>query len=209
VFSRIEAARSGSKANNLLSVLVESEIDGQKLTDVELSRFLVLLIPAGADTTYAASGNLLLGLLRHDAAALTHLLGHPDRLARAVDEAVRLQNSAAASFLRIAKVGTEVHGVEVRAGTVIAAHMSSHNRDEDRYDHPDEFDVMRSDPAHGIFGYGPHACLGMHVARAEKRAAVGAVMARLPDIRLDPDQPVPFVRAGYDFPSPSTLLVVF
>jgi cytochrome P450 len=209
IFPRIHAARAGTRGNNLLSVLVEAEIDGRQLTDLELSRFLVLLIPAGADTTYAASGNLLFGLLSNGGEQLGLLREHPNRLARAVDEAVRWQNSAATSFMRIAQLDTEVHGVEIPVGTVIAAHVSSHNRDEDRYDHPDEFDIMRADPAHGIFGYGPHACIGMHLARAEMRSAVKALMARLPEVRLDPEQPAPYVRAGHGFPSPPALPVVF
>ena len=204
---RVQAARSQPK-DDLLGLLVRAEVGGHPLTDQELYQYLLLLIPAGADTTFAGSSNLFTGLLLHP--DQFDLVRQDDRLVgRAVDEALRWQNPAATSFLRRAIKETEVAGKVIEAGTTVCAHLSSHNRDDAKYTSPDEFLVTRDRPPRGIFGYGPHACLGMHLARAEMRTALRLAMRRLRNLRLNPDMPPPTVRGDVGFASPAALHVVF
>jgi len=204
----IAAARRREAGDDLLTLLVGSELDGRRLTDRELYKFLVLLTPAGADTTFAGASTMFLGLLSNP--GQLDLVRRDRRLlARAADEALRWHNSAAASFLRVALDDTTVHGCPVAKGTVIAAHVSSHNRDEARYPNADRYDITRSVPPRGIFGYGPHACLGMHIARSEMKVSLEVALDRLADLRLDPDAPQPYVRAGVGFASPAYLHALF
>ena len=204
---RLEAARNDPQ-EDFLGYLVRAEVDGHPLNDEEIYQYLLLLIPAGADTTFAGTSNMFAGLLLHP--DQFDLVRHDDGLVpRAVDEAIRWNNPAAASFLRRATSDTELAGTVLPAGTTVSAHLSAHNRDAAKYADPDTFCVTRDRPPRGIFGYGPHACLGMHLARAEMRTALRLAIRRLRNLRLDPDQPRPIVRADLGFPSPAALHVLF
>jgi cytochrome P450 len=184
--------------DNLLGTLVQAEIEGVRLSDWQLFKFLVLLIPAGADTTFAGASNMWCGLLTNP--DQLELVRHEPRLlTRAADEGLRWNNSAATTFLRVADREAEVAGLRIKPGSVIACHLSSHNRDEDYYENPDRFDITRSRPPSGIFGYGPHACLGMHLARAEMMASLRVALDRLANLRLDPTKPAPTVQTGVAF----------
>jgi cytochrome P450 len=195
--------------DNLLGTLVQAEIDGERLSDWQLFKFLVLLIPAGADTTFAGASNMWCGLLTNPD-QLELVRREPRLLSRAADEGLRWNNSAATTFLRVADKEAEVAGVRITPGSVIACHLSSHNRDEAYYEDPDRFDITRPRPPSGIFGYGPHACLGMHLARAEMKASLRAALDRLPNLRLDPSKPEPTVQTGVAFfASPPSLPVLF
>jgi cytochrome P450 len=205
----LAAARRREQGDDVLTLLVRAELDGRRLTDAELYKFLVLLTPAGADTTFAGASTMYFGLLAHPV-QLEMVRGDRKLLGRAVDEALRWHNSAAAAFLRTATADTDVHGCPVLKGTVVAVHVSSHNRDERRYPNPDAFDITRAVRPRGIFGYGPHACLGMHIARAEMRVSLDVALDRLVNLRLDDAAPAPHVRAGVGFfPSPPYLHVLF
>jgi cytochrome P450 len=205
----LAAARTRDVGDDLLSLLVRAELDGRNLTDEELYKFLVLLTPAGADTTFAGASTMFLGILSHPD-QLDLVRQNRKLLSRAADEALRWHNSAASAFLRVATEDTEVHGCPIPKGTVVAAHVSSHNRDELRYPDPDRYDITRPVIPRGIFGYGPHACLGMHIARAEMKVSLDVALDRLPNLRLDPDAPTPYVRSGIGFfPSPTYIDVLF
>ncbi|MBV9660568.1 MAG: cytochrome P450 [Acidimicrobiales bacterium] len=204
----LAAARSRPQGEDLLSVLVHADLDGRKLTDDELYKFLVLLTPAGADTTFAGASTMFLGVLTNP--DQLELVRHNRKLlSRAADEALRWHNSAASSFLRVATDDTEVGGCPVPRGTVVAAHVSAHNRDEKRYPEPEQYDITRPVLPRGIFGYGPHACLGMHIARCEMKVSLDVALDRLTNLRLDPEAPPPYVRSGVGFPSPPYIHVLF
>jgi cytochrome P450 len=205
----LATARTRPAGDDLLTILVHSELDGRRLSDQELYKFLVLLTPAGADTTFAGASTMFLGILSNPD-QLDMVRGNRKLLARAADEALRWHNSAASSFLRVAIADTEVHGCPVPTGTVVSAHVSSHNRDELRYPDPEHYDITRPVPPRGIFGYGPHACLGMHIARSEMKVSLDVALDRLTNLRLDPDAPAPYVRSGVGFfPSPAYINVRF
>jgi cytochrome P450 len=86
--------------------------------------------------------------------------------------------------------------------------MGAANRDETRYERPDEFDIFRPVRTHMAFAFGPHRCLGMHLARMETRVVLEAVLDRLPNVRLDPEAKDPHI-TGEMFRSPLALPVVY
>jgi cytochrome P450 len=86
--------------------------------------------------------------------------------------------------------------------------MGAANRDPSRWERPDEFDIFRDQQPHMSFAFGPHMCLGMHLARMETTVAVNAVLDRLPNVRLDPDADDPHI-SGLMFRAPATLPVLF
>jgi cytochrome P450 len=204
---RIDEARRHPRGD-LMSRLVTAEINGKQLTDQELYQFLLLLIPAGADTTFAGSSVMFAGLLLNPD-QLQLVIGDDRLVPRAVDEALRWHNPAAKAFLRTAVKETAVAGTSLAPGAVVCAHLSSHNRDESKYENASEYLITRDRPPRGIFGYGPHACLGMHLARAEMRAALRVVIARLTNLRLDITAATPVIRSDLGFASPATLPVLF
>jgi cytochrome P450 len=107
---------------------------------------------------------------------------------------------------REATQDTEIAGVPIPAGNLVSAIIGSANRDETRFANPDRFDLDRHDERHLSFGFGRHFCLGSHLARLEARTALGALLDRLPHLRIDPDAPPPTI-TGLAFRSPRTLPV--
>jgi cytochrome P450 len=192
--------------DDLISELVEAEIDGRCLTDEELFAFLRLLLPAGIETTYRSLGNLLLGLLTHPD-QLDDLRRHPELRRAAIEEGLRWEPP----FMLVPRVcvrDTALAGVDIPAGSYVNVFVGSANHDERRFADPERFDIRRDAAPHVTFGAGPHACLGMHLARLESRVVLDAMLERLDDLRLDPEQPMPQI-VGTTFRSPSTLPVRF
>jgi cytochrome P450 len=111
-------------------------------------------------------------------------------------------------LVRVARCDTELAGVPVTAGATINVSVAAANRDPQRYPDPDRFDLRRPDISHLTFGHGPHLCLGMHLARMETAVAIGALLHRLPDLRLDPEAAPPRI-TGVAFRSPAALPVRF
>jgi cytochrome P450 len=101
-------------------------------------------------------------------------------------------------FSRWVAHDTTLAGVEVPAGAVVHISIGAANRDPSRWDHPDEYDISRPLQTALGFGGGPHICLGMHVARAEMLTAIGALIDRLPNLRLDPASPPPQIIGMYE-----------
>ncbi len=198
--------RRQNPRDDLISDLVHAEIDGQKLTDEKIYGFLRLLLPAGAETTYRVMGN-----------ALTALLTHPDAMARVVadrslipaviEETLRWETSVT-QVSRVATTDTEISGCPVDAGAPVGVITASANHDEDRYEHPDVWDIDRPPQNHLAFGTGQHQCLGMHLARLELRVGLDEILTRLPNLRLDPDAQPPVIQ-GFAFRGPDALAVLF
>jgi cytochrome P450 len=203
--AQVEQRREQPRAD-LISELVEAEIDGQRLTNDELFAFLRLLLPAGIETTYRSLGSLLLGLLTHPD-QLEDVRRHPDVRRAAIEEGLRWEPP----FMLLPRVctrDTELAGVAVPAGSHVNVFVGSANHDEHRFSDPDRFEIRREAVPHVTFGAGPHACLGMHLARLESRVVLDALVERLDDLRLDPREPAPGI-VGTTFRSPNALPVSF
>lgn len=205
-FAEIIADRRRRTRDDLISQLISAEVDGRRLSDEEIYPFLLLLLPAGAETTYRSSSNLLFGLLSHPD-QLEAVRADRDLLPRAIEEALRWETP----LLTVARSATEeveLGGVRIPAGGFVAVSLGAANRDPARYADPDAFDVTREGGQAISFGAGIHKCLGMHLARMEMRILVSAVLDRLPGLRLDPAAEDVHIH-GLVFRSPPNLPVLF
>ncbi|MEY2437900.1 MAG: hypothetical protein QOH64_268 [Acidimicrobiaceae bacterium] len=180
----VEAKRA-KPGDDVISLLVQEELDGEVLADEEIFSFLRLLLPAGAETTYRATGSLLYGLLTNPD-QLDALNADRSLMAQAVEESIRWESPLLITS-RGATVDTELGGVHIPAGTQVVPNIGAANHDDTRWDHPDDFDLFRPVVPHISFGVGPHMCLGMHLARMEMATAVGVLLDRLPGLRPDRD----------------------
>jgi cytochrome P450 len=205
-FAEVLEDRRRHPRDDLISDLSVAELDGQRLTDEEIFSFLRLLLPAGVETTYRSSGNLLHGLLTNP--EQLHAV-YQDRslIPQAIEEGLRWEPPIL-FIIRQATADAVCAGAAIPAGAIINLCVGSANRDESRYPEPDRFDLFREPQLHMSFGFGPHMCLGMHLARMETRVAIGALLDRLPGLRLDPDVEAPYVQ-GSAFRSPPALYVRF
>ena len=174
---------------DLIGMLIREHDDA--LTNAELVGIGNLLLVAGHETTANMLG---LGTLA--------LLGHPDQLARvrdddeavapAVEELLRWLSIVNSGSPRLARHDVEIGGVTIRQGELVTFNLPAANRDPDLVDDPDQLDTGRDAPRHVAFGHGLHHCLGAPLARLEMRIAFPALLHRFPDLRLAPDDEVPF-----------------
>jgi cytochrome P450 len=206
LFQRLIDERRAAPREDLVSVLVEAEVDGDRLSDDLIIAFLRLLAPAGAETTYRSSSNLLLGLLTHTD-QLEAVRRDRSLVPQAIEEGLRWEAPLPA-IMRRAAADTELAGVPIPAGATIGVHLGAANHDDARYADPGAFDIFRPARQHMAFAFGPHRCLGMHLARSETQVALEQVLDRLPNLRLDPDAGEVFI-SGLTFRSPMALPVVF
>jgi len=199
--------RKAHPRGDLISDIVHAEIGGERLDDEHIYGFLRLLMPAGAETTYRALGNALLALLERPA-VLERVRRDRSLLTKAIEETLRWETSIT-MVTRVAKRETEVGGCPIAVGTIVSMLIGSANRDEQHYEHGEEWDIDRpGDSSHLAFGWGRHLCLGIHLARLELRVGLMAILDRLPNLRLDPEQPHPEIR-GHAFRGPTSLPVLF
>jgi cytochrome P450 len=205
-FADVMAERRAAPGDDLISDLVRAEVEGTRLTDEEIFSFLRLLLPAGVETTYRASGSLLFALLE-DRAQFDALYADRSLFPQAFEEVVRWEPPVTV-ILRRATRDTELAGVAIEEGADIALLIGAANRDERKYSDPDRYDMFREQRQHVGFGFGVHVCLGMHLARMESRIAVNTLLDRLGPFRLDPDAEPPHIE-GMAFRSPLSLPVVF
>jgi len=198
--------RRDSPGNDMISVLASAEHDGQRLTDDEIIAFCRLLLPAGAETTYRSSANLMCGLLTHPD-QMDQVRTDRSLLPQAIEEGLRWEPPLL-TIMRTATGETTVCGVDLPHGAVLIVNMGAANHDESRWADPDSFDINRQSTSHIAFASGPHMCLGMHLARMETKVAINRIFDRLPNLRLDPDADPPYI-TGMTFRAPPRLDVVF
>jgi len=169
---------------DLMSALTTVEIEGERLSDMELELFFLLLTVAGNETTR----NLMSGAMHaffQNPEQWQRLLDDRGLLPSAVDEMLRFVTPVM-NFRRTAMVDTELSGTRIAAGDKIVFFHASANRDEDIFTDPDAFDVGRDPNPHIAFGGGgPHFCLGTNLARMEIRVMFEHLLDRMPDIRQD------------------------
>ena len=197
--------RRSTPTDDVIGDLVAAEIDGEKLTDEAIISFLRLLLPAGLETTYRSSGNLLQLLLTHPD-QLKALQRDRDLIPAAIEEGIRFETP----LVLVARNTTrdvELHGMTIPEGAQVNLCMGAANRDEKRWDNPDAFDIHRPRRAHISFAGGIHSCLGMHLARVETKAMLTSLFDRLTDFQLIADDDTKIV--GMPFRSPKHLPVTF
>jgi cytochrome P450 len=193
--------------DDLISDLLVAEVDGRRLEDEEIYSFLRLLLPAGVETTYRASGNLLYGLLTNPD-QLRAVVEDRTLVPVAFEETIRWEPPVTV-ILRRATGDAELAGVPVAEGADVGLLLGSANRDERRYERPDQFDIFRPSRQSVGFGFGVHVCLGMHLARMEARVAINTLFDRLPDLQLAPGPGQDLHIKGMAFRSPIALPVTF
>jgi cytochrome P450 len=201
---QIEQRRS-KPTDDIIGDLVTAEIDGEKLSDEAIYSFLRLLLPAGLETTYRSSGNLLYLLLSHPNQFLAVQEDY-ELIAPAIEEGLRFETPLT-TVQRYATAATDIEGVELPAGAVVDVCIGSANRDEKRWERSEEFDIFRKRLPHISFAAGEHTCMGLHLARMETRVAVECLLTRLTNIQLvTADDPHIF---GQPFRSPTAIPVTF
>jgi cytochrome P450 len=179
---KLIAERQESPTDDLTSVLVHAEVDGEKLEEHEIVMGFFLLVAAGNDSTKATYCSGMRALME-DPEQRRLVLEDPDLIPGAVEEALRMF-PAFAHFRRTATCDTELHGQKIRKGEKVVMWYASSNRDETRYEDPDRFDVTRN-PEHQAFGAGGrHFCLGTALARLELRIMFEETLKRYPDMRI-------------------------
>ncbi|MCV7022074.1 cytochrome P450 [Mycolicibacterium novocastrense] len=197
--------RRRQMTDDIIGDLVGAEIDGEKLTDEAIISFLRLLLPAGLETTYRSSSNLLFLLLTHPE-QLEALQQERELIPAAIEEGLRYETPLV-SVPRSVTRDVEIHGIPIPQGAQVNLCIGSANRDEKRWDRADEFDIRRSRRAHISFAGGLHSCLGMHLARVETRAMLTSLFDRATDFELQADDDTRIT--GMPFRSPTHLPVTF
>jgi cholest-4-en-3-one 26-monooxygenase len=190
----LAAERRLEPKEDLVSVLVEAEMDGERLTEMEYRMFVVLLSVAGNETTRNAISGGLLALIEHPEQR-ERLIRDPSLIPCAVEEILRWVTPVM-HFRRTATEDVELHGKQIRAGDKVVLWYISANRDEDAFPDAHRFDVARAPNEHVTFGGGgPHFCLGFAVARMEIRVMFEELLKRLPDV--EPAGPVARLRSNW------------
>jgi cytochrome P450 len=181
--SELAARKRQTPGDDIATSLLEAEVDGERLSDLEFNMFFLLLINAGGDTTRNLVAAGILAMMEHpDQQA--RLAADPSLLPTAIEEMLRY-TSPVTVFVRMATTDTELRGIPVKAGDRAAMFYPSANRDESRFAEPDRFDIGRAPNPHLAFGGGgTHFCLGANLARVEATAIIPEVLSRMKDLEL-------------------------
>jgi cholest-4-en-3-one 26-monooxygenase len=178
----LEDRRQNPRENDLITILLESEIEGEKLTEGDLLAFCFLLIVAGNETTRnAISGGLQ--VLSENPEQKAKLLANPDLLDSTIEEILRWV-SPVHHMARTVTADVEIRGKTLKEGDRLIMWYGSVNRDEDIFPDPYTFDITRSPNDHLAFGIGEHFCLGAGFARKELRVMFQELFRRFPDIEM-------------------------
>ena len=181
-------SRRSVPQDDLMTNLVQAEVDGHRLTDEEISAFFVLLSVAGNDTTRNTISHTMKALQDFGEQKNYLLEDFDGRIGTALEEFVRWATPVQ-TFKRTVLADTQIGGVDIAAGEKVVMFYPSGNRDETVFEHPMSFDVSRTPNRHIGFGAGgPHFCLGSQLAKTQVRAIVGELLHRVPGLRFgEPD----------------------
>jgi hypothetical protein len=182
----------GDPEHDVLTRLIQGEVNGEALSEVELLQNCVFLLNAGHETTTNLIGNALISLqewpeqrlqLLADLKQSSDELAQASVLGLAVDEFLRFESSNQLGNRR-ALQATQINGVDLPAGALVTLCIGAANRDPAVYDKPEQLDLRRTGNKHLAFGFGVHQCAGLSLARLEGRIAMGRFLQRFPDIQL-------------------------
>ena len=189
--------------DTLLSSMVNTEGEGEKLTLEEVQSNLKVMIVGGLQATTDLIALSMLAILSHPT-ELELVLADRKLIDPAIEEAARWHSPVGTSTRQTTRE-TELGGVTLDEGALVAAVLASANRDERNWTDPDRYDIHRGEGGHLAFATGPHLCIGARLARYETRTAWRVLLDRLPDLRLDPERPIEI--SGWEFRSPHHLHV--
>ena len=175
------ADRRARPQDDIVSRIVNAEVDGERLSDTEFQMFWLLLVVAGNETTRNALSGAVIAL--HEHGLWNWLAEHPEHLPTAVDELLR-HVSPVQQFRRTAMADTVLGDQEVRAGDKVVIWFGAANRDADVFTEPHGLDLLREPNPHIAFGTGPHFCLGAHLARLELSEMLRHLLLHAPDLEV-------------------------
>jgi len=175
-------ARKAEPRTDLISMLVNTEVDGEPMSVADYLSAFVLLVVAGNETTRNSISGGLLALCQHPEQR-HKLLDDPGLIPNAVDEIIRWVHPVI-YMRRTALQDYALRDVTIRAGDKVAMWYMSANRDEEKWADPFTFDVSREGPRHLSFGYGQHLCLGWRLAEIQLRILLEGVLARYPTLQV-------------------------
>ncbi len=180
---KLIADRQAHPTDDLTTVLVNAEVDGERLEEHEIVMGFFLLMAAGNDSTKATYYSGMRALME-DREQMQLVLDDPSLIPAAVEEALRMF-PAFAHFRRTATCDTVLHGQQIREGEKVVMWYPSSNRDETRYEDPDRYDLRR-EAEHQAFGAGGrHFCLGTALARLELKVMIEETLKRFPEIQVE------------------------
>ena len=205
-FKDLIDARRVEPGDDLISLLANAEADGDRIPEDILISFFRQLLAAGADTTYRATGAMMIGLVQNPG-QLADVRSDRSLVPATVDEALRWNGPNTFSPRTVTR-DTEVGGVKMPSGSIVFFSEAGGNRDPRVFEHPAQFDIHRRRHRNLSFSYGPHVCLGQHLARMEMELALNAVLDRMADIRFDFEMPHPRF-TGITFRTPKDIHLLF
>jgi cytochrome P450 len=176
-------AKRGQRGDDLTSTLIDIELDGEKLTDIDIVAFCFLLIIAGNETTTKLIGNALYWLA-HNPDQRRLIIDDPSLIPDAVEETLRYDGSTQLMARTLTR-DVQRHGHTKDSGAKVLVLLGSANRDGRFWDRPDDFDLRRDKKQQLAFGHGIHVCLGAALARLEMRISLEEIHRRLPAYEID------------------------
>jgi cytochrome P450 len=179
--------RRAAPRDDLLTRLVEAEVDGERLTHEEILGFFQLLVVGGQETTTNLIDNAILCLIENPD-QLARLRAAPDLLPSAIEEVLRYR-SPVQWLMRTPTRDVELHGHVIPAGRLVLAMIGSANRDPGQFPDADRFNITRDPNPHIAFGHGIHFCLGAPLSRLEARIALADILGRIEGFQLASDEP--------------------
>ena len=205
-FRDIIAERRLAPRSDVISMLIIGEVDGQRLADEEIVSFLRLLLPAGAETIYRASGSMLLGLLTHPD-QLNLVRADRSLVPAVVEETLRWEPPIMA-IGRTTTSEVQLGSLTIPAGSPIHVSLGAANHDEKVFAQPEDFDITRPSHPHLAFATGPHTCLGLQLARSEMGSICNVLLDRLAGIRVLPEFADAHV-SGIAYRSPASIPAIW
>jgi cytochrome P450 len=181
------AKRRAKPQDDLLTRLVEAEVDGERLTHEEILSFFLLLLLAGTETTTNLLNNAILCFIEFPD-QLARLRSAPQLMPSAIEEVLRYRSPLQIMF-RQTRREVAMHGRLIPTDKLVLVALGSANRDPQQFPEANRFDIGRDPNPHLAFGHGIHFCLGAPLARLEARIALADLLERLPEIRLASDSP--------------------